>query len=93
MQLLGYAVSAFGPAYIKWFYFEKLLQRKKIRSSTMMLLFSLAAVVLTLQTQFAYGMFLNPATNVLVFFGLTFLYHGIWYQRLFMLFQDSSQVY
>ena len=84
MQLLGYAVSAFGPAYIKWFYFDKLLQRKKIRFSTMMLLFFLAAVVLTLQTQFAYGMFLNPVTNVLVFFGLTFLYHGIWYQRLFI---------
>lgn len=52
----------------------------------MLLLFSLAAILLTLQTQFAYSMFLNPTANILTAFALTFLYNGIWYQRLFISF-------
>ncbi len=52
----------------------------------MFLLFSLGALLLTLQTQFAYSMFLNPTANILVAFALTFLYKGVWYQRLFISF-------
>ena len=52
----------------------------------MFLLFSLGTLLLTLQTQFAYSMFLNPTANILVAFALTFLYKGVWYQRLFISF-------
>lgn len=86
MQTIGYLISAFGPIYVEWFCFEKTLQRRKVNTLTMLLLFSLAAILLTLQTQFAYSMFLNPTANILMAFALTFLYNGIWYQRLFISF-------
>ena len=86
MQTIGYLISAFGPIYVEWFCFEKTLQRRKVNTLTMLLLFSLAAILLTLQTQFAYSMFLNPTANILTVFALTFLYNGIWYQRLFISF-------
>ena len=86
MQLLGYAVSAFGPIYLEWFCFEKIFHRRDIKTPIMFLLFSLGTLLLTLQTQFAYSMFLNPTANILVAFALTFLYKGVWYQRLFISF-------
>ena len=86
MQLLGYAVSAFGPIYLEWFCFEKIFHRRDIKTPIMFLLFSLGALLLTLQTQFAYSMFLNPTANILIAFALTFLYKGVWYQRLFISF-------
>ena len=86
MQTLGYLISALGPIYIEYFCFERILQRKKIRTPIVLLLFSFAALVLTLQTQIAYSMFLNPTANIVVTFALTFLYTGIWYQRLFISF-------
>ena len=86
MQTLGYLISALGPIYLEWFCFEKIFHRRDIKTPIMFLLFSLGALLLTLQTQFAYSMFLNPTANILVAFALTFLYKGVWYQRLFISF-------
>ena len=86
MQTLGYLISALGPIYLEWFCFEKIFHRRDIKTPIMFLLFSLGALLLTLQTQFAYSMFLNPTANILVAFALTFLYKGAWYQRLFISF-------
>ena len=86
MQTLGYLISALGPIYLEWFCFEKFFHRRDIKTPIMFLLFSLGALLLTLQTQFAYSMFLNPTANILVAFALTFLYKGVWYQRLFISF-------
>ena len=86
MQTLGYLISALGPIYLEWFCFEKIFHRRDIKTPIMFLLFSLGALLLTLQTQFAYSMFLNPTANILIAFALTFLYKGVWYQRLFISF-------
>ena len=86
MKTLGYLISALGPIYLEWFCFEKIFHRRDIKTPIMFLLFSLGALLLTLQTQFAYSMFLNPTANILVAFALTFLYKGVWYQRLFISF-------
>ena len=86
MQTLGYLISALGPIYLEWFCFEKIFHRRDIKTPIMFLFFSLGALLLTLQTQFAYSMFLNPTANILVAFALTFLYKGVWYQRLFISF-------
>lgn len=54
MQLLGYAISAFGPNYITWFFFEKIFHRKNIPTPIMALLPGILGLLVTLQTQFAY---------------------------------------
>ena len=50
MPLLAYALSAFGPIYLKLFCFEKLLHRRNISMPILVLLFGLASIILTLHS-------------------------------------------
>lgn len=72
MQLLGYALAAFGPNYITWFFFEKIFHRKNIPTPIMALLPGILGLLVTLQTQFAYQVDLNS----LVALASTFYSHS-----------------
>ncbi len=86
MQLIGYIISTFFPMYIEGYCFDKTLHRRNISTPMVYTVYTLAAVLLTLQNQFAYSMVLNPIANILVMFALTFMYKDVWYQRLFFSF-------
>ena len=84
MQLIGYILSAFGPIYLKLLCFEKLLHRRKISMPILVLLFGIASVILTLQTQVAYNPELNSLFTIVVVFLLSFCYREAWIYRLFV---------
>ena len=84
MQLLGYALAAFGPNYITWFFFEKIFHRKNIPTPIMALLPSILGLLVTLQTQFAYQVDLNSLVALASTFLLTFCYREPWFYRAFI---------
>ena len=84
MQLLGYAISAFGPNYITWFFFEKILNRKNIPTPIMAFLPGILGLLVTLQTQFAYQVDLNSLVALASTFLLTFCYRESWFYRAFI---------
>lgn len=84
MQLLGYALSAFGPNYITWFFFEKKFHRKNIPTPIMALLPGILGLLVTLQTQFAYQVDLNSLVALASTFLLTFCYRESWFYRAFI---------
>ena len=84
MQLLGYAISAFGPNYITWFFFEKIFHRKNIPTPIMALIPGILGLLVTLQTQFAYQVDLNSLVALASTFLLTFCYRESWFYRAFI---------
>ena len=84
MQLLGYAISAFGPNYITWFFFEKIFHRKNIPTPIMAFLPGILGLLVTLQTQFAYQVDLNSLVALASTFLLTFCYRESWFYRAFI---------
>ena len=84
MPLLAYALSAFGPIYLKLFCFEKLLHRRNISMPILVLLFGLASIILTLQAQFAYNPELNSLFTIFITFLLSYCYCEAWTNRLFV---------
>ena len=83
MQFLGYALSAFGPIYISWFFFEKIFHRKNIPTPIIALLPGILGLLVTLQTQFAYQVDLNSLVSLASTFLLTFCYRESWFYRAF----------
>ena len=86
MQLLGYAVSAFGPNIIEWLCMDKLLHRKNIPTPVMLLLALFSGFLITLQTEIAYSLILNSLVSIVAIFLFTFCYREPWLYRLFISF-------
>ena len=84
MQLLGYAVSAFGPNIIEWLCMDKLLHRKNIPTPVMLLLALFSGFLITLQTEIAYSLILNSLVSIVAIFLFTFCYRESWIYRFFV---------
>lgn len=86
MQIIGYALSAFGTNYITWFCFERLFHRKNIATPTMAFIAGILGAIVTLQTQFAYQVDFNSLVAFAVMFLMSCCYREPWIQRLFVSF-------
>ena len=86
MQLLGYAVSAFGPNIIEWLCMDKLLHRKNIPTPVMLLLALFSGLLITLQTEMIYDIIINSLVSILAIFLYTFCYREPLLYRLFIYF-------
>ena len=65
MQFLGYALSAFGPNYITWIFLERMFRRKNIPTPVMAILPGILSIFITLQTQYAYQVYLNSLATLI----------------------------
>lgn len=83
MQFLGYAISSWGPVIILLFCFERLFHRRAVSALMLALALIGAAILTTVQAQFAYGILTNSLFSILTFFALSFFYKESWYLRFF----------